>query len=90
MKTTLYMLCYISDMEYYDIYDIFDSIELYDENGLRDWLSTAIKEERICTETLTEHNLTKDVNVGELELCEIMEIIQDDGYDIKQVEVNIG
>lgn len=87
MKTQLFQLCYIDDRM--DCYDVFDGIGIYDEMGLRDWLKSAIAEEIIRPEVLEEHNLTKDINVGELELCDIMEIIQDDGFDIKQIEVNI-
>lgn len=87
MKVQLFQLCYIDDIM--DCYDVFDSIQIYDEMGLRDWLKTAIEEEIIRPEILEEHNLPKDINIGELELCDIMEIIQDDGFDIKQIEVNI-
>lgn len=87
MKQELFLLCNIED--YMDGYDVFDGVMVFDENGIRDWFSNAIKEEIVCEDVLKEHSLTKDVNVGELELCDVMEIIQDTGYDIKLIEVNI-
>lgn len=79
----LFKLCYIDSQT-----DVFDEIEILTASGLRERFVQAVKEEQICPETLEEFGLDKNLDFEDVELVEIMDIFNADGYQIEQIEIS--
>lgn len=79
----LYKLCYIDEQT-----DIFDEIEILTDEMLRRRFKNAVIEGQLTEETIAAHNLSVDTDFEEIELCDIMDIFDEDGYDIQQIEID--
>lgn len=79
----LYKLCYIDEQT-----DIFDEIEILTDEMLRRRFKNAVIEGQLTEETIAAHNLSADTDFEEIELCDIMDIFDEDGYDIQQIEID--
>ena len=79
----LYKLCYIDEQT-----DIFDEIEILTDEMLRRRFKNAVIEGQLTEETIAAHNLSADTDFEEMELVDIMDIFDEDGYDIQQIEID--
>ena len=79
----LYKLCYIDEQT-----DIFDEIEILTDEMLRRRFKNAVIEGQLTEETIAAHNLSVDTDFEGIELCDIMDIFDEDGYDIQQIEID--
>ncbi len=95
MNTVLYL---VGQTDKYTPYcDFFDSMEIMNENDLRQFFKDEMESGHIHKENLDNHNITNEDDVFEMDISEIFGALCDNidydtnnGYYIKQQEVEIN